>query len=374
MTNDTAAAQWHRVVHEFALRHLSQSTVTTTETLHVRSNTNVDRLLGIIILSSVPALLVGAWSTGDHLLAAEIATPGQLATWRLLMLAALGLSTGSGGLAAPMLIGLSFALPLLALSAIVSVVWEIVFASIRRRNIDPGWPMASWFFVLLLPAATPLWLVALGISFGVVFGKHIFGGTGRYIASPALLGALFLHFSYPSLVADASVWKTLVNLGPDGVSAQGMTWWHFFAGYERAPLGVSSALCCIIGALWLLAARIASLRTLIGALAGLAASALAASWLGAQLPMHWHFVAGSFAFCWAFVLTDPTTLPLTRVARWLHGFTFGSLVILIRTADPTHPEATLFAALLASLLVPLFDYIALRIHVARFQGKMEIAR
>jgi Na+-transporting NADH:ubiquinone oxidoreductase subunit B len=317
-----------------------------------RHSASTDRLLTLFILASLPTALVGAW----HIGALEIARMG----------------TSADNPIAAVLLGLSFIAPLLFVSTLTCIMWEIIFAATRKRAIDPGWLMASWLYVMLLPHQTPLILAAIGMSFGAVFGKHVFGGTGRYIASPALVGALFLYYAYPPLGDLATTWQTVADLGAMRAAEQGISWWHIFFGDEVGLLGTGSALACLLGAIGLACARVASLRTLLGAIVGLFVAASIAGQFGNTLPAHWHFALGSFSFCWAFVLTDPTTLPLTKIGRWLHGATFGVLVILIREADPTHPEATLFALLLASLFVPLIDYIVLRAHIARFGGQLEL--
>ncbi|MDD5582466.1 MAG: RnfABCDGE type electron transport complex subunit D [Candidatus Marinimicrobia bacterium] len=56
--------------------------------------------------------------------------------------------------------------------------WEVLFAIIRNHEINEGFLVTGILFPLVLPPNTPLWQVALGISFGVVIGKEVFGGAG----------------------------------------------------------------------------------------------------------------------------------------------------------------------------------------------------
>jgi len=363
---------WLRAGAEMMGRLAGGAFHATSGSLHVRHRANTDRLLAMFVLASLPAALVGAWGVGSEVLNAltpEMELPGG---WRVQALAALGMNASPDRFVAALVLGLMFIVPLMLVATTVSVLWEIVFATVRERAVDPGWPMTSCLFVLLLPHDTPLLLAAIGMTFGTVLGKHIFGGTGRYIASPAVIGALFLHFSYPALSSATSTWQTVASLGSAAAIEQGISWWQVFWGNEVGMLGTSSALACAAGALWLAVTGVVSWRTLFGALLGLTGAVTIASLFGETLPAHWHFALGSFAFCWAFVLTDPTTLPLTRAGRWLHGALFGVLVIIMREADPTHPESTLFAVLLASLFVPLIDYIVLRAQHTRCGGRLEI--
>lgn len=359
---------WQRAAAGIVERFIGRELTKTTGSLHIRNPVNTDRLLALFVLASMPAAIVGTLSAGTDYLATIAAQPDLNTGWRMFALTAAGFSISPDDVLAPLLLGLMIVAPLVVVATITSITWEIVFAALRRRPVDPGWPMASWLFALLLPPGTPLVLAAVGMSFGAVLGKHIFGGTGRYIASPAVLGALFLHYAYPTLFADMTIWNTADEFG----TAEGMSWWQTFAHSEPGLLGTGSALACTAGALLLAVAGIASLRTLAGALLGLLLAASIATALGGTFPAYWHFALGSFAFCWAFTLTDPTTLPLTRAARWLHGACFGVLVVLMREADPTQPEGSLFAVLLAGLFVPLIDFAVLRTQHARFKGRLEI--
>ena len=72
--------------------------------------------------------------------------------------------------------------------------------------MDEGLLAITWLFCLLLPATVPLYQVALGMTFGIVVGKLIYGGSGRYLVSPALLGVAFLVFSYPDLMYAPGAW------------------------------------------------------------------------------------------------------------------------------------------------------------------------
>jgi Na+-transporting NADH:ubiquinone oxidoreductase subunit B len=234
-------------------------------------------------------------------------------------------------------------LALLVVALVVSRAWAEIFARTRRRPVDPAWLPAAWLFALLLPAGSPLALAALGMSFGLVFGCYAFGGTGRYLVNPALLGLVFLGIAYPDSPGPAA-WLAEAAIGTPALA---------------------SALASLAGAAYLIYARLAAAPVVAGGLAALAAAA-APNGLMTVSP---HLVLGNFAFVLAFVATDPTTRPRTVVGRWVYGALFGALTVVLRIRNPDHPEGAFAALLLASLCVPLVDRIAGALRAVRGPAK-----
>lgn len=266
--------------------------------------------------------------------------------------------------------GLASVAGLLLIGIGTSFVWHFVFALIRSKEIDSAWLMHGWLFCLLLPLNTSPLLVVLGVSFGVVIGSLIVGGTGRYVVSPALLGAIFLMLSYPATFTEAaalSTWQQLVVTG----SQLSEGWIATFLVQDGVGIGTASAAACAVGALLLYAVGAASLRIVAGALVGaaLAAELSAFAYGGgvAALPAHWHWILGYFPFCLAFIATDPSPAAATRAGRWIYGALFGALVVTLRVLNPEHPEATLAACLLASLFSPLIDQCCVRFALMRWR-------
>lgn len=350
---------------ELIARSLNRGAGATTGAPHLRSMQSSDRLQNDFVLASLPAFAIGVWVGGAGLTAS--AAEGGAQDWRT----ALAVMLGSDHWLAEFSLGLLTVLPLLLVAATVSAFWEVLFAGLRRRPVDSGWPMMTWIFVLLLPLNTPLYLVALGMSFGAVMGKHIFGGTGRYVVSPALLGVVFLLFAYPSQFQTPSAVALSFDAVADGnVALSWRSWLAAFLGLEGTAIGAASTLACLLGGVYLALRSAISLRTVGGAIAGLAAAA----WIFDQsandatvwhLAWHWHLVLGYFAFCTVFVATDPTIMPLMPAGRWIYGGLLGVLTVTIRVANPAHPEGTLFAVLLASLCIALIDHCLLRIKLGR---------
>jgi Na+-transporting NADH:ubiquinone oxidoreductase subunit B len=228
---------------------------------------------------------------------------------------------------------------LLGVALITATFWECLFAWQRRRPVDEGILLTAWLFTLIVPPDVPL-LQAIGsLSFGVVFGKAVFGGSGRYLASPALLGLVFLVIAYPDTVIDPV----------GGAPAPGNEYF--------------SMLACLFGAAWLVATRSASWRIITGAVIGLLIAAAIASLAGsAATSMAWYLplVSGGFAFGIVFIATDPTASAMTNPGRFASGVLTGVLSYLV---------GAMFAILLASLLAPLFDAAAVALNVRRRRAR-----
>lgn len=362
---------WRRTMAKSALRLQGRTPGLTTAMTHARARADTNSVFLLFVLASTPAMLVSAWSAGQQMLLHNPASSG----WRWQLLHASGLSISADEWMSCLFLGLAHILPVLAVALLVSLFWSLVFARYRSRSIDPGWTMVAWIYVLLLPVDLSPSLAAVGMTFAAVLGQHIFGGTGRYIVSPAVLGALFVQFSYPGAGQLSSVesWVVVAATGAVGEASALFPEMTIAASNSAA---VPMALACAVGAALLARVGVISLRTVLGGALGIALFATLAGALGdspiAKLAWHWHLALGSLPICLAFVITDPTTLPLSRGGRWIHGLLFALSVMAIRILDPTHPDGSMFAVLLATLSVPLVDYLVLRRHVARTAGRLEL--
>ncbi|MCK2169469.1 RnfABCDGE type electron transport complex subunit D, partial [Thalassospira xiamenensis] len=89
--------------------------------------------------------------------------------------------------------------------------WEALFAWKRGHEVNEGFFVTGILFTLILPPAIPLWQVVLGVSFGVVIGKEVFGGTGKNFLNPALVGRAFLYFAYPAQMSGDAIWTAVDN-------------------------------------------------------------------------------------------------------------------------------------------------------------------
>jgi Na+-transporting NADH:ubiquinone oxidoreductase subunit B len=227
------------------------------------------------------------------------------------------------------------------------------------------------------------------MSFGIVFGKLIYGGSGRYLVNPAMFAIAFLVFSYPELMFGVGAWvpvagydqPTVLELiteegGLKVIPAVDYSYWQLFLGDRPGAVGVVSVLGAVIGAIFLVWTGMASWRVMAGALLGLVGvsllgNALSPDHLILSIPWYWHAVLGGFAFGVVFIATDPVTGAMTDPGRWGFGLLVGGLTVVIRLGNISYYEAMIFAILLASLFSPLIDYIVVQLNIRRRRLRLQ---
>jgi Na+-transporting NADH:ubiquinone oxidoreductase subunit B len=351
---------------------------------HVRDALDLKRVMILVVVGTFPAILMALWNTGFQANTAMAAMGLESAAgWRGALLDALGVGYDPSSIAACMLHGLMYFLPIYVVTMIAGGIWEVVFATVRNHEVNEGFFVTSMLYTLILPPATPLWQVALGISFGVVIAKEVFGGTGKNVFNPALAGRAFLYFAYPVQLSGDAVWTavdgfsgaTALGLsaygGVEAILADGLTWMDAFLGVMQGSLGETSALACLLGGLFLIFTRIASWRIILSVFLGMVATTLVFNLIGSDtnpmfaMPWYWHLVLGGFAFGMVFMATDPVTATHTDTGRWIFGFLIGALTVVIRVANPAFPEGIMLAILFANIFAPLIDHFVIQANIRR---------
>jgi Na+-transporting NADH:ubiquinone oxidoreductase subunit B len=349
---------------------------------HVRDAMDLKRLMIFVVLAVTPALLVGMYNTGYQ---ANLAM-GQLGLntlpgWRGDLLDLLGIGFSAHSVWACLVHGLLYFLPVYLVTLVAGGLWEVLFAAVRNHEVNEGFLVTSMLFAMTLPPTIPLWQVAIGISFGVVIGKEVFGGTGKNFLNPALTGRAFLFFAYPGDMSGDAVWTAVDGFtgatplalaaagGLPELHAHGITWAQAFLGQIAGSLGETSTLACLLGAGMLVFTRVASWRIMAGVFLGMLGTVLLFNSFGSAsnpltaLPWYWHFVLGGYAFGMVFMATDPVTAAMTDAGRWIYGVLIGAMVVLIRVANPAFPEGMMLAILFGNVFAPLIDHAVVRVHV-----------
>ncbi|MDO5290458.1 MAG: NADH:ubiquinone reductase (Na(+)-transporting) subunit B [Pseudomonadota bacterium] len=357
----------------------------TRTTAHVRDSMDLKRMMIMVWLCTFPAMFFGMWNVGYQANLVFAAQPEVLAAqtdWRFGVMAALG-GFNPASLYDNLVLGALYFLPIYAVTFAVGGFWEVLFASIRRHEVNEGFFVTSVLFALTLPPTIPLWQVALGISFGVVLGKEVFGGTGKNFINPALAGRAFLFFAYPAALSGDAVWNvvdgysgaTALSVAAGGGVAAlgqgGLSWWNAFLGFMPGSIGEVSTLAVLIGGAALMLMRIAAWRIVAGVMIGMVAFSLLLNAIGSAsnpmfaVPWYWHLVLGGFAFGMVFMATDPVSAAMTNTGKWIFGALIGVMVVMIRVINPAFPEGMMLAILFANLFAPLIDYFVVQANIKR---------
>ena len=380
--------RWH-AVYEAADTFLYTPPDVTRTGAHVRDALDLKRMMTLVVIALLPCVFMAMYNTGLQAnLAIDPSRAAALEGWRHDLIRGLGIGYAPDSVAACLFHGALYFLPLYAVTMAVGGAWEVLFGVVRRMEINEGFLVTGLLFPLILPPTTPLWQAALGISFGVVLGKEVFGGTGMNFVNPALAARAFLFFAYPGEMSGDRVWFAVPpDAAVDGFSGATLlaqwrvldapfdpaasSWWRAFVGLEGGSLGETSALACLIGAVILIATGIGSWRTMAGVALGTIGMASLFNAVGSStnhafsIPFWWHMVAGGWAIGTVFMATDPVTSPFAEAGKWVYGLMIGALVVLVRVVNPAYPESMMLVILFMNVMAPVIDYGFVRANVRR---------
>jgi Na+-transporting NADH:ubiquinone oxidoreductase subunit B len=356
---------------------------------HVRDALDLKRMMMMVIIAAIPCVLMAMYNTGLQAnLAIDPAKVAGLEGWRHAVLRALGVGYAPDDVLACFVHGALYFLPLYVVTMVVGLAWEVGFSIVRRLEVNEGFFVTGLLYPLILPPDVPLWIAALGISFGVVFAKELFGGTGMNFLNPALAARAFVFFAYPTTMSGDRVWTAVPHAqAVDGFSgatlltqfrqmtepfaAQSFDFWRAFVGLEPGSMGETSALACLIGAAILIATGVGSWRSMAGVAVGTIAMASIFNAIGGAanpyfaVPFWWHMVAGGWAFGTVFMVTDPVTAPYSDRGRWIYGIAIGAMIVLIRVVNPAYPESVMLVILFMNVIAPLIDYYVVKANIKR---------
>ena len=351
---------------------------------HARSFVDMKRVMTYVVISTIPCILWALYNTGlqtNNALAA-LGVEAQ-SGWRISLLNLTGLGINPDSLISNVFHGLLYFLPIYLTTLIAGGICEVTFATIRGHEVNEGFLVSSMLFALTLPASTPLWQVALGIAFGVVVGKEVFGGTGKNFLNPALTGRAFLYFAYPAYMSGDSIWTPVDGYsgatslgiaaaeGYESLSNYGITWTDAFIGTIQGSLGETSTLACALGLVFLLLTKIANYRMVVGCLLGMIIFSSFLNWVGSDtnpmfsMPWYWHLVIGSYAFGLVFMVTEPVSGSHTNLGRYIYGGLIGFMVVMIRVLNPAFPEGMMLAILFGNIFAPLIDHFVVTANIKR---------
>ncbi len=367
-------------LYEAADTFLFTSGKVTTASPHVRDGLDLKRMMMAVVIALVPAVLMACYNIGLQAnLGLQAMGQAEIAGWRGALLSLLSVGVEPHSVWANLLHGALYFLPVYIVTLAVGGLWEVLFAVVRRHEVAEGFLVTSLLFPLILPPDIPLWLVAIGISFGVVIGKEVFGGVGMNILNPALTGRVFLFFAYPAYISGDKVWVAVDGLSratplaelADPLLDLSVSWSQAFWGTIPGSMGETSTFACLLGALILTATGLGAWRIMLGSVLGMAAMSLTFNTIGSstnsmfQVTPLWHLVLGGFAFGTVFMATDPVSATVTEQGKWIYGFLIGMLTVMIRVVNPAFPEGMMLAILFMNVFAPTIDRIFIQRNIKR---------
>ncbi len=347
---------------------------------HVRDGMDSKRMMMTVIVALFPAILFGMYNTGLQVSRGVLAIGLEnVSDWHISFITFLGIAPNPDSISANLFLGFVYFLPLYIVTNVVGGAWEVLFSVVRKHEINEGMLVTGFLFPMILPATIPLWQVALGISFGIVIGKEIFGGVGKNFLNPALTARAFLFFAYPGQISGDNAWiidgvsqaTALSQVASGGTADLTYTWFQSFIGTIPGSFGETSTLAILFGAFVLIITRIGSWRIMLSLLVTAVLTTLLFNIIGSDtnpafmLSPMWHLVLGGFAFGAVFMATDPVTASMTSRGKYYYGGLIGIMVILIRVVNPAFPEGMMLAILFANLFAPLIDYFVVDNHIKR---------
>ncbi len=337
----------------------------TTRGSHIRDAMDMKRTMVHVIIALVPVLLFGMWNVGyQHFKAIGV----------------------EAEFIDQFVYGLIKVLPIVIVSYAAGLAIEFIFASIRDHEVNEGFLVSGMLIPLIIPASTPLWMVAVATIFAVIIGKEVFGGTGMNILNPALLARAFLFFAYPSYLS-GEVWIAGTAEQLDGVSGATPlavlaigegdmpSAMEMFLGTIPGSIGETSTVAILLGAIVLVVTGVGSLRIMLSVVAG---GLLMGGILNLvavnefmEIPPYYHLIMGGFAFGTVYMATDPVSASQTGVGKYIYGLLIGVLTVLIRVVNPAYPEGMMLAILFMNVFAPLIDHYVVQSHIKKRMQRME---
>lgn len=327
---------------------------------HVRDSIDIKRVMTVVIIALLPVFLFSIWNIGYQ---RNLAIGGEMGFWAMVWYGFLRI------------------LPLYLVSYIVGLGIEFTSAQIHHEEVSEGYLVSGFLIPLIVPVTVPLWMLTIAVAFAVIFGKEVFGGSGRNIWNPALLARAFLFFSYPNQMSGDGIWVSLrkadvaidgfsgatpLSQIGDGVANLDYSALQMFIGNIPGSVGETGKIAILIGAFILIYTGVGSWKVMLSSVAGGLFVGLLGSAFGAtDIPAYYHLLMGGFLFGTVFMATDPVTSAQTECGKWIYGFLVGAIAVVIRLFNPGYPEGMMLSILLMNTFAPLIDHCVVNANVKK---------
>ncbi|MEL4309023.1 NADH:ubiquinone reductase (Na(+)-transporting) subunit B [Joostella sp. CR20] len=340
---------------------------TTKKGAHIRDAVDLKRTMIVVVLALLPALFYGIYNVGYQ----HFSQLGDtFSFWD-------AFAHGAWKV-----------LPMVAVSYIVGLGIEFVFAIYRGHEVNEGYLVTGLLIPMIMPVDIPLWMVAVSVAFAVVIGKEAFGGTGMNILNPALTARAFAFFAYPTFMSGNKVWvsdatnvdaisgETILGTLAAGKEVAHNTW-SMFSGAIPGSIGETSTLWILVGAAVLILTGVGSWRIMAGGVIGGAFMGFLFNlWSANELmafPWYQQLIVGGFAFGIVFMATDPVSAAQTQKGKWIYGILIGIFCIMIRVFNPAYPEGVMLAILLMNVFAPTIDHYVVQSSIKRRKKRLSAA-
>jgi Na+-transporting NADH:ubiquinone oxidoreductase subunit B len=261
-------------------------------------------------------------------------------------------------------------------ACIVGVFAEWLFEHKKNKPVSEAVFVTAILYTLTLPARTPFWVIAVGMLFGIIFGKEVFGGFGRNVFNPALVGRAFVYVSFPSFLTGQ--WTVPFNNLIGGfahfsaapiddlssatpmllfrASGEMLDYSRLFLGTISGSLGETSAILIILAGIYLLVTKTASWETMLATLVSFLAANAFFHYMGvASVPNPLYgLLSGGILFAIVFMATDPISSPKTKEAKFVYGAIIGIVTVVIR-GFALFAGGVMFAILIGNTFAPILD-------------------
>ena len=376
--------------------------VTSGTGVHIKDRMDLKRMMIFVVIGLVPAYIFSIFNIGHQHFLALGEYNEFFNGWNLKVSH-----------------GLIKLIPILVVTMVVGLGWEIFFASKEKKGVEEGFFVSGFLIPLIMPPDISLWMLAIAVTFAVVLGKEVFGGTGMNIWNVALLARIFIFFAYPLDIAGDDVWVSGFESITGGM-APDYGWWHtgFFntifewfgwlqfdpslvitdgfsgatplalgkeGGWEAitqvysenqmlwgsipGSIGESSKPLLLLGGLFILLTGVADWRIVLSSIIGVLLSGFVFNLWGATplmtIPWYYQFHIGGALFAILFMATDPVTASGTLKGKWIYGFMIGVIGMLIRVINPAYPEGWMLAILFMNSFAPLIDHFIISKHIKK---------
>ena len=286
------------------------------------------------------------------------------------------------------------ALVLTLVSVVSCVFFEWAYRKLMKKSCmvgDLSAVVTGMLLSFVCPVDLPWWVIIIGAFFSIVVVKQLYGGIGCNFLNPALAGRAFLLASYatamttwaiPKIRPDVTSAATPMAIMKEGTEEAFTTLMSnysigdMFIGKVGGSLGEVSALCLLVGGIYLLIRKVISWQipvAYIGTVAILTLIAAPAGMDNVQY-MLYNVFGGGLMLGAIFMATDYATSPVTKPGQLIFGLGCGLLTCFIRRFG-SYPEGVCYSIMIMNCTTWLLDkYVRPTIYGALKKEKKEAAK